>query len=109
MGTKSVVASLQKHWVHSHEEDTETENVFRPASFRFPPSRGRKSFFLKPNGKLVEHSLAATDGTQEVLGTWQLDDNNETLSFYSDASAKPMSVMRIVSVDKQKLIVAKKQ
>jgi hypothetical protein len=109
MDTKSVVASLQKHWVHSHEEDTETLNVFRPASFRFPPSRGRKSFVLMPHGKLVEHSIAASDGTKEVLGTWKLDDNNETLAFYSDASAKPMSVMRIVSVDKQKLVVVKMQ
>lgn len=107
MGTKAVLAALQKHWVHSHEEDTDTWNVFRPASFRFPPSRGRKSFDLKPNGKLIQHAIAPADGDQETTGMWKLSADDETLAFYTKASTKPVSVMRVLSVDKEKLVIKK--
>ena len=46
--------ALYQHWVHSHEEDTNTEIVFRPATYNFPRSRGRRSFELKTDGILVE-------------------------------------------------------
>ena len=32
MANKVNVDVLQQHWMHSHEEDTDTEMVFRPAS-----------------------------------------------------------------------------
>ena len=44
------------HWVHSHEEDTDAEMVYRPASYAFPPSRGRTSFDLRADGSYVERS-----------------------------------------------------
>ena len=33
-------------WVHSHEEDSGDELVFRPAGYAFPPSRGREALTL---------------------------------------------------------------
>ena len=39
------------------EEDTNTEMVFRPATYNFPRSRGRRSFELKTDGILVEGAL----------------------------------------------------
>jgi len=41
---------VRRCWVHSHEEDSDEEMVFRPAAYEFPPSRGRRSFELKPDG-----------------------------------------------------------
>ena len=43
---------LQGRWVHSHEEDTDDEMVFRLASsgYEFPRSRGRESLELHPDG-----------------------------------------------------------
>src|SRR5260370_746002 len=40
---------LQRRWMHSREEDTATEMVFRPASYHFPPARGRTGFALGPD------------------------------------------------------------
>jgi hypothetical protein len=47
-------ARLHKRWLHSYEEDTETEAVYRPESYAFPPSRGpRPGFELRPDGSCI--------------------------------------------------------
>ena len=104
MAKKTEATALHQHWVHSHEEDTETEKVYRPASYSFPPSRGRTSFDIKPDGKVVEHGIAPTDRSVETLGTWKLQDES-TLALYAKGSAKPTRVMHIVSVDKERLVL----
>lgn len=97
---------LQQHWVHSHEEDTGTEMVFRPATFPFPRSRGRNAFDLKQGGKFIDIGIAPTDGNQSSEGTWELDDNNHLILF-SDLQSKSKRALQIVSVDKDRLIVKK--
>lgn len=52
---------LRRCWVHSHEEDSDEEMVFRPAAYELPPSRGRRSFELKPDGILAEGGIGPTD------------------------------------------------
>lgn len=69
---KTSADSLQGSWVHSHEEDTDTEMVFRPATHAFPPSRGRISFELRPDGSYVERSPGPVDVPEESGGTWSL-------------------------------------
>jgi hypothetical protein len=96
--------SLHQQWVHSHEEDTETGMVFRPASFAFPPSRGRTAFTLKPDGSLVEIGIGPTDRRLESQGIWKLEDDNSLL-FYEKAGTKPKRSMKIVSLDKERLVV----
>jgi hypothetical protein len=98
--------SLPQQWVHSHEEDTETEKVYRPASFSFPPSRGRSAMALKPGGELAERGIGPTDRLQESQGTWKLDADG-TLSLYEKGKKKPKRTMRIVSVDGERLVVRK--
>jgi len=95
---------LGQTWVHSHEEDTEEEMVFRPATFQFPPSRGRVSFELQPDGNLVEAGIAPTDGPEYTQGTWEVGDDD--LRLQTDPS-KPPRVMRIVSVDEDRLVIEK--
>jgi hypothetical protein len=97
-------SSLHQQWVHSHEEDTETEIVFRPASFAFPPSRGRTAFTLKPDGGLVNIGIGPTDRRQESEGTWKLEDDG-TLLLYEKALAKPKRAMKIISLGKDRLVV----
>jgi len=96
---------LQKRWLHSHEEDSDTEMVFRPASFKFPPSRGRAGFDLKPNSSFVDIGIAPTDGPQESKGTWKLHDNE--LELFKSASSTPTRTLQIVSADKNRLVVKK--
>ena len=98
--------SLHQRWVHSHEEDTETERVYRPASFEFPRSRGRSAMALKPGGELVETGIGPTDRPQEGRGTWKLEED-DTLSIYEEGKKKPVRTMKIVSVDKDRLVVKK--
>ena len=61
------------HWVHSHEEDTDAEMVYRPASYSFPPSRGRTSFELRDDGSYVERSPGPVDVPVESRGSWSLE------------------------------------
>jgi hypothetical protein len=96
--------SLYQQWVHSHEEDTETGMVFRPASFAFPRSRGRTAFTLKSDGSLVETGIGPTDRRQESQGTWKLEDDN-TLLLYEKGRTKPKRTLKIVSLDKERLVV----
>ena len=98
--------ALPQHWVHSHEEDTDTQMVFRPATYNFPRSRGRRSFELKPDGSLVEGGMAADDRRQATPGTWKLQDGG-TLALYTTSAAEPSRVMRIAAVDKDRLVIKK--
>ena len=69
---------LQRAWVHSHEEDTGAEMVFRPAGYSFPRSRGRRSFELTPGGKLTRGAPArptagrrsVVPGSSRTMGRW---------------------------------------
>ena len=98
--------ALHQQWVHSHEEDTATETVYRPASFAFPRSRGRSAMALKPDGGLVETGPGPTDRPQESQGTWKLEDN-DTLSIHEKGKQKPNRTMKIVSLDQDRLVVRK--
>lgn len=106
MSKKEDADVLNQCWVHSHEEDTDKEMVFRPASFNFPRSRGRTSFDLKPDGGLVEGGIAPDDRRLETKGTWKLGDDN-TLAFYTSSQSAPRRVMRIASVKKDRLVIKK--
>ena len=66
-------AALHGKWVHSHEEDTDTEMVFRPATHEFPRSRGRMSLDLRPDGTYVQRSPGPVDVPVESTGSWALE------------------------------------
>ena len=66
-------AALHGKWTHSHEEDTDTEMVFRPATHEFPRSRGRMSLDLRSDGTYVERSPGPVDVPEESTGSWALE------------------------------------
>ena len=66
-------ACLVGRWVHSHEEDTPEEQVYRPADFPFPPARGRDGFEFRPGGGLVYLGISPADGTEESNGRWTVE------------------------------------
>jgi hypothetical protein len=108
MENQEIIKTIQQSWIHSHEEDTETEMVFRPADYDFPLSRGRTGFELKPNHKLVEINIAPTDGANEEIGSWDLkaaDDKNLTLQLSPNNSA-PRKLL-IESIAEDRLVVKK--
>ena len=98
--------ALRQHWVHSHEEDTGTEMVFRPASHPLPPARGRRSFELRAGGLLVEGRPGPTDRPEAAEGTWTLSPDG-TLAFYRTGNAAPHRTLEIVSATRDRLVVRK--
>ena len=98
-------AILQERWLHSHEEDTPTEMVFRPASFHFAPSRGRMGFELKPDKTVIDIGIAPTDGPQESSGRWKLV--GKQLVFSKSPDTPPHRSFEIVSASSDRLVVKK--
>jgi len=98
--------ALCRHWLHSYEEDTEEEMVFRPANFSFPPSRGRTGFDLKPDHRLVQIGIAPVDGPTETEGTWRLGDD-DSLSLFLGPDSALRRVLRIKSAGPDRLVVRK--
>lgn len=98
--------ALLNSWVHSHEEDTDEEMVFRPASFAFPPSRGRKAFELAPNGELRQSRPGPTDIPSPSVGSWILSgDDQPKLDLTAEGST---TTLRLTEVLPDKLVARKR-
>ncbi len=98
---------LYQHWMHSYEEDTESEMVYRPAAFAFPPSRGRTGFEFSPGGVCTVIGIAPTDGSQKSDCRWDLDDADDPrIIIYSGSGETHTLYVR--NVEKDKLVVLKK-
>jgi hypothetical protein len=97
---------LHRRWVHSHEEDTDTEMVFRPASFNFPRSRGRVSIELAADGTLHESGISSTDRPEASEGTWELEEAGN-LVLHREGEAEGKHVLHIVSVEDDRLVIDK--
>lgn len=94
--------ALQGHWVHSHEEDSEDEMVFRPATHAFPPSRGRTSFDLRPDGSYVESSPGPVDVPVSSRGRWSLEDARLVLNAEGE---RPGHAWEIMAAEADRLAV----
>ena len=66
---------LEGRWVHSHEEDTDDELVFRAADsgYAFPPSRGREALELRPDGSYGGTVPGPADKPEPAEGKWTLE------------------------------------
>ena len=95
---------LHRRWVHSHEEDTDRGMVFRPAGFDFPPSRGRLSFELRPDGTLLERGIGPADAPDQFEGTWDLE-SGDRLILHRPGQAEPRRELTVESVDADRLVV----
>ena len=104
MSKKTIdVSHLAQAWLHSHEEDTATTTVYRPAKYPFPPSRGRKGFHLQPDGTLTARKPGPTDQTVTSAGTWKLEGEQLELSPQGSGA----QTLCIESVEPDRLVVQK--
>ena len=97
---------LHRRWVHSHEEDSDTEMVFRPDTFDFPPSRGRGSFELREDGTFLDRGIGPTDRSEEAAGTWQLEEG-ERVVLRESRTDQVRRRLDIASVEPDRLVVRK--
>ena len=94
-------------WVHAHEEDTEEQMVFRPVGTDLPPSRGRMSFELRPDGTFAETGLGASDVPEEATGSWSVE--GETITLSEGATQAVPREMAVVSADEDRLVIRKRR
>jgi hypothetical protein len=100
-------ARLHKRWLHSYEEDTETEAVYRPESYAFLPSRGpRAGFELRPDGSCILFGIAPTDAPTTETGRWELNGDTGVLTC-TDKTGRPSMSVRVTSVGEDRLTVKK--
>jgi hypothetical protein len=93
---------LAQTWVHSHEEDKGGTQVFRPATYAFPPARGRDALGLKADGSLVKSIPGPDDRTSTMpAGSWSVDGKKLILQQH-DGSNKEYA---IESVEPDKLLL----
>jgi hypothetical protein len=95
-------SKLLGHWIHSHEEDSGNQMVFRPSTFAFPRSRGRQQFKLEPGGSLETIGPGPTDKRESARGTWSVEQGGVLILQPTGAESLRFS---IVSVDNEKLVV----
>ena len=94
--------ALEGRWVHSHEEDSEGEMVFRPATHPLPPSRGRIAFELRPDGGYTERAPGPVDVPRESDGRWSLEGNRLLLNASGD---EPGRDWEVTAVEPDRLVV----
>jgi hypothetical protein len=96
---------LQRRWIHSHEEDTDTDAVYRPADFDFPASRGRRALEFKAGGAYSETNPGPVDRPVASHGTWKLaKDDVLTVARAADATSRELKVK---SLSNDRLVIAK--
>ncbi len=87
-----------RHWIHSHEEDTQDLRVYRPADYAFPPSRGRMGFEFREGGDLVYYGIAPADGSEQSSGRWAIEGTNQVRIEVDSERIQPF-VLEVVSCD----------
>ena len=95
---------IYKHWIHSHEEDTENKKVYRPSTFEFPPSRGRDGFEIRENGEFILSFPGPTDRSEKTFGNFTIDSNKLNVEL---VSIQKSYTMTILSCDENRLIIQK--
>ena len=95
-------SALERAWVHSHEEDSAGQMVYRTADHAFPPSRGRQGFELRPDGTCLETAIGPTDRPEQASGTWELTDDD---TLVLGRPGEPDRRLRVRSVDGDRLVV----
>jgi hypothetical protein len=98
-----VQTGIAREWVHSHEEDTEDAQVFRPAGFAFPRGRRpRTSIDLRPQGRVSLRDGPAPDDRRSAEdGTWAVEGDELKLRLAGKTDVR----YRIESADEERLVL----
>ncbi|MFC5747514.1 hypothetical protein [Actinomadura rugatobispora] len=94
-------------WLHSHEEDTGTAAVYRPAGHPFRPSRKpRRGLEFRADGTVVELRPDPGDRLRPVAtGRWEArPDGPHRLTFPAEGGRREV---RVLSYGEDRLTLAK--
>lgn len=90
-------------WVHSFEEDTSEESVYRPKGYPLVRARGRREFQLHADGKVIDNSPGRDDLPAPVTGEWNLENSQVSIN-YLDGSGEQLSVKEVTP---ERLVIRK--
>jgi hypothetical protein len=93
MENRPAAKELIGNWLHSHEEDTADAFVYRPASFAFPRSRGRRGIEFRADGSVAMEGVGPDDRPMPQQGSWHLNDPGTIEISYRSASGRTMKVI----------------
>ena len=93
---------LVGRWMHSHEEDTAEVTVYRPATYAFPPARGRTGFEFGADGRATYLGIAAADGSTRIPARWELTAEDVVRVTPEDPRAQP-KIITVLSCDPERL------
>jgi hypothetical protein len=93
---------LYGEWIHSKEEDTNEEIVYRPMDYDFPLTRSpRNTFQFDRDGKLRAGEPSPSDKMHEKDVNWELNDDIITISSGSNS----IDTQVIASLEKDRLVL----
>jgi len=94
---------ITKKWWNSYEDETDPNNVkcYRPDSFDFPVSRGRRGFEFRPNGTFDYNYPGPTDMMTTDSGKWiRLSDKRLKVKFDEPREGRAAEVLvEIISIN----------
>jgi len=93
---------LEGTWLASREEEHGDTLVYRPNTYRFPPTRGRTGFAIKSFGRFERFDIAPTDGLSGRPGTWTAAGGTRLRIHLTDGQ-EPDYTLEIISLEKQVL------
>jgi hypothetical protein len=91
-------------WMHSREEDEPGIQVFRPASYDFPPARGREGFEFRADHGADFLGISPRDGSARSTCTWRIRAGNipELVVVFPDGRSEAFCV---VSAERDRLVL----
>lgn len=100
---------LYQKWVHSYEDEKgDGIEVYRPESYSFPPSRGRKGIKFQKDGSMVRFDIGPADGTKFLMGKWEGTKFGNTMKVVINGGESSVYFLEVVSVSKDMLKVRRK-
>lgn len=104
IGMSKTHNQLVGKWLHSHEEDTAKEMVYRRDDFDFPPSRGRNGYEFRANKTCNYIGIAPQDGSTLEGCEWKVTGRKPkkiSLSFVNGKATE----LDVVSIEKDRLVI----
>lgn len=88
-------------WVRSHEDDSGNIEAYRPESYKFPPSRGRRGFKMLKDNSFINYEIAPTDGIIERKGRWEVENDQTFAVLFGENEANRNYKLEFVSYGKK--------